>query len=74
MNKVKSTSISYRKVMAISVVFILILGISVIAGNIKPKNVKIKFSNNHEIMVLTSKILLMPFSEKEQQKQKYRKY
>ena len=55
MNKVKSTSISYRKVMAISVVFILILGISVIAGNIKPKNVKIKFSNNHEIMVLTSK-------------------
>lgn len=55
MNKVKNTSISYRKVIAISVVFILILGISVIAGNVKLNNVKIKFSNNHEITVLTSK-------------------
>lgn len=55
MNKVKNTSISYRKVLAISVVFILILGISVIAGNAKFNNVKIKFSNNHEITVLTSK-------------------
>lgn len=55
MNKVKNTSISYRKVIAISVVFIVILGISVIAGNVKLNNVKIKFSNNHEITVLTSK-------------------
>ncbi len=55
MKKVKNTSISYRKVIAISVVFILILGISVIAGNAKLNNVKIKFSNNHEITVLTSK-------------------
>lgn len=55
MNKVKNTSISYRKILAISVVFILILGISVIAGNTKFNNVKIKFSNNHEITVLTSK-------------------
>ena len=55
MNKVKNTSISYRKVIAISVVFIIILGISVIAGNTKLNNVKIKFSNNHEITVLTSK-------------------
>lgn len=55
MNKVKNTSISYRKVIAISVVFIIILGISVIAGNVKLNNVKIKFSNNHEITVLTSK-------------------
>lgn len=55
MNRVKNTSISYRKVIAISVVFILILGISVIAGNVKLNNVKIKFSNNHEITVLTSK-------------------
>ena len=55
MNKLKSTSISYKKVIAISVVFILILGISVIAGNVKPKNINIKFSNNHEIMILTSK-------------------
>jgi len=54
MSKVKNT-ISYRKIIAISVVFIIILGISVIAGNIKFNNVKIKFSNNHEITVLTSK-------------------
>ena len=44
MNKVKNT-ISYRKVIAISVVFIIILGISVIAGNTKINSVKIKFSN-----------------------------
>ncbi len=55
MNKVKNTSISYRKVITISVVFILIFSISVIAGNVKLNNVKIKFSNNHEITVLTSK-------------------
>ena len=55
MNKVKNTSISYRKIIAISVVFIIILGISVIAGNAKFNNVKIRFSNNHEITVLTSK-------------------
>lgn len=54
MNKVKNT-ISYRKVIAISVIFMIILGISVIAGNVKFNNVKIKFSNNHEITVLTSK-------------------
>lgn len=54
MNKVKNT-ICYRKIIAISVVFIIILGISVIAGNVKFNNVKIKFSNNHEITVLTSK-------------------
>ena len=54
MNKIKNT-ISYRKIIAISVVFIIILGISVIAGNVKFNNVKIKFSNNHEITVLTSK-------------------
>ena len=55
MKKIKNTSISYRKIVAISVVFILILGISVIAGNIKLRNINIKFSNNHEITVLTSK-------------------
>lgn len=54
MNKVKDT-ISYRKIIAISVIFIIILGISVIAGNVKFNNVKIKFSNNHEITVFTSK-------------------
>lgn len=55
MNKLKNTLISYRKILAISVVFILILGISVIAGNAKVNNVKIKFSNNHEITIITAK-------------------
>ena len=55
MNKVKNTSISYRKIIAISVIFIVILGISVIAGNINFSNVKIRYSNNHEVTVLTSK-------------------
>ena len=55
MNKVKNTSISYRKIIAISVIFIVILGISVIAGNVNFNNVKIRYSNNHEITILTSK-------------------
>ena len=56
MNKLKNTSMSYRKVLAISVIFILILGITVLASNNKYNNVKIKFSNDHEITVLTSKL------------------
>lgn len=55
MNKQKHTSVSYKKIIAISIVFIIILGISAIAGNVKLNSVKIKFSNNHEITVLTSK-------------------
>ena len=55
MSKQKHTTISYKKIIAISIIFIIILGISVIAGNVKLNSVKIKFSNNHEIEVLTSK-------------------
>lgn len=55
MNKEKHTFMYYRKIIAISVVFVIILGISVIAGNVKLNNVKIRFANNHEITVLTSK-------------------
>lgn len=55
MSKQKHTSISYKKIIAISIAFIIILGISVIAGNVKLNSIKIKFSNNHEITVLTSK-------------------
>lgn len=55
MNKVKCTSISYKKIIAASIIFVIMLGISVIAGNVKLNSVKIKFSNNHEITVLTSK-------------------
>ena len=55
MKKQKYTQVSYKKIIAISILFIIILGISVIAGNVKLNSVKIKFSNNHEITVLTSK-------------------
>lgn len=55
MIKQKLTSISYKKIIAISIIFIIILGISVIAGNAKLNSVKIKFSNNHEITIVTSK-------------------
>lgn len=55
MNKQKKSRISYKKIIALSILFIIILGISVLAGNIKVNSVKIKFSNNHEITVLTSK-------------------
>lgn len=55
MNKTKYSSISYKKIIAISIIFIIILGISVIAGKAKLNSVKIKFSNNHETTVVTSK-------------------
>ena len=48
-------STSLKKIIAISFVFIFVLGMTVIAGNTKVNSVKIKFSNNHEITVLTSK-------------------
>lgn len=55
MNKIKNIPVLYKKIIAISIIFIIMLGISVIAGNTKLNSVKIKFSNNHEITVLTSK-------------------
>lgn len=55
MNKQKNSHISYKKIIALSVLLVVILGISVLAGNVKVNSVKIKFSNNHEITVLTSK-------------------
>ena len=55
MNKQKHTTISYKKVIAISIILVIVLGISVLAGNVKLNSIKIRFSNNHEIEVLTSK-------------------
>ena len=55
MNKQKNSHISYKKIIALSILLVVILGISVLAGNVKVNSVKIKFSNNHEITVLTSK-------------------
>lgn len=52
-NFLKSSNI--KKVIIISLIFTIILGISVLAGNVKLNNVNIKFSNNKEITVLTSK-------------------
>lgn len=52
-NNLKSSSM--KKIIFISLIFIIILGISVLAGNVKLRNVNIKFSNNHEIRVLTAK-------------------
>lgn len=56
MNKRKHTAnISYKKIIAVAILLIVILGISVVAGNVKVNSVNIKFANNHEITVLTSK-------------------
>lgn len=55
MKKDEIASISMKKVIFFSIIFILILGASVLAGNIKLNTVKIKYSNNHEITVITSK-------------------
>jgi len=52
-NYLKSSNI--RKIVFISIILIIILGISVLAGNKKLNNVNIIFSNNQEITVLTSK-------------------
>lgn len=55
MNKDEKASISIKKIIAISILLVMLLGISVLASNINIKNVKIKFSNEHEITVLTTK-------------------
>ena len=52
-NFLKSSNI--KKVILISLIFITILGMWVLAGNVKLNSVNIKFSNNQEITVLTSK-------------------
>jgi len=52
-NYLKSSNI--KKIVFISLILVIMLGISVVAGNIKLNNVNIKFSNNQEITVLTSK-------------------
>lgn len=55
MKKDEYASISLKKIMAISLILIFVLGLSVLAGSTKPNSVKIRFSNNHEITVVTSK-------------------
>lgn len=48
-------SISVRKIILIALVFAIILGATALASNAKINNIKIKFANNHEIVVVTSK-------------------
>ena len=48
-------SSSIRKIVIISSIFFVILGISVLAGSAKLNSINIKFSNNQEITVITSK-------------------
>ena len=48
-------SISVRKIILMALVFAIILGVTALASNVKINNVKIKFSNDHEITVMTSK-------------------
>lgn len=55
MKKDENASISPKKIIIISLILVFLLGISVIAGNVKLNSVTIKFANNHTITVLTSK-------------------
>ena len=48
-------SVSVRKILFITLIFAIILGATVLASNVKLNNVNIKFSNNYEISIVTSK-------------------
>lgn len=48
-------SISLKKILCISIIFIFLTSIAVMAGNVSLKNVKIILSNGYEMNVLTSK-------------------
>lgn len=63
MKKDELASVSLKKIIIISIIFILILGVSVLASNVKINNVKIKFANNHEITVVTSKTKVLDILE-----------
>lgn len=55
MNKTDKASVSVRKILAICLIFIFIMGIGVMATNAKFVNVKIILSSNYEMTVLTTK-------------------
>ena len=48
-------SISLKKIVCISIILIFLLGIGVMAGNVKVNNVKIVLSSGYEMNVLTTK-------------------
>ena len=55
MKRTEQLAGSLRKVIVTGIIIAVFLGVSVIAGNVKLNSVKITFSDNHEITVLTSK-------------------
>ena len=55
MNKNDKASISLKKIVCISIILIFLLGIGVMAGNVKVNNVKIILSSGYEMSVLTTK-------------------
>ena len=55
MKKDDKASISLKKVISVSIIMLLFMGISVLAVNSKVKNVKIILSNGYEMEVLTTK-------------------
>ena len=55
MKKDDKASISLKKVISVSIILLLFMGISVMAVNSKVKNVKIILSNGYEMDVLTTK-------------------
>ena len=55
MNKKDSASISIMKIIGVSLIFILIFGVSVMATEIDIRSVEIKMANGYEMTVVTTK-------------------
>lgn len=55
MNRNEQASVTIKKIILISIIFIMMLGVSVFAGTTKVSDVKIQFPTNYEITVLTTK-------------------
>ena len=55
MNKKDSASISIMKIIGVSLIFILIFGVSVMATEINIRSVEIKMANGYEMTVVTTK-------------------
>lgn len=51
----EKASISLKRIIAISIIFLFLTGIAVVAGNVKLNNVKIILSSGYEMNVLTAK-------------------
>ncbi len=56
-------SISLKKIVCISIVLVFLLGIGVMAGNVKVNNVKIVLSSGYEMNVLTTKTTIKDILE-----------